>query len=205
MKSALNTVEMACHYGRLPGFAYGLALKDRLWRLYKALAGRSSPLPAAIGEDVEGGTDYVFDPSRLETPMSWSSTAIVRGVSMSRACAKRRANFLRLLDGLGNVHGGKPLFSDLQEGVYPQVFPMVMDEPEKVFPALKLRGVPVIRFGEFRWKGVDGTVCPVSDDLSRRVFQFPCHQALTIEEVDWLIETVRSVLGGSNATVCDEE
>jgi len=55
----------------------------------------------------------------------------------------------------------------------PQVFPLLIDAPERVFPVLKKAGVPVIRFGEYLWEGMEPGTCPVSMDLSRRVFQLP--------------------------------
>ena len=74
----------------------------------------------------------------------------------------------------------------------PQVFPLVFDKPERAFPLLKLAGVPIIRFGEYLWEGMDASTCPVSMQLSRCVFQFPCHQELTDEDVSWMIERIRN-------------
>ena len=70
----------------------------------------------------------------------------------------------------------------------------LLDEPERVFPLLKAQGVPIIRFGEFLWPGVDAALCPNSADLSRRLFQFPCHQGLRPGELAWMITRLRQVL-----------
>ena len=59
---------------------------------------------------------------------------------------------------------------------------------------LKHAAVPVIRFAEFLWDGVDASVCPVSVDLSRRVVQFPCHLELRKTEIAWMTERVRTIL-----------
>ena len=75
----------------------------------------------------------------------------------------------------------------------PQVFPLVFDAPERAFPLLKQTGVPIIRFGEYLWEGMDKSTCPVSVDLSRRVFQLPCHQELADSELEWMAGKVRSV------------
>ena len=95
---------------------------------------------------------------------------------------------------LGQLAGCRPLFAELPDGVVPQVFPLLVDAPERVFPILKKAGVPVIRFGEFLWEGMDEKICPVSADLSRRVFQLPCHQELTESEIEWMIGAVRSAV-----------
>jgi hypothetical protein len=97
-----------------------------------------------------------------------------------------------MLAQLGDLPGCRPLFGALPEGVVPQVFPLVFDAPERAFAPLKRAGVPIIRFGEYLWKGMDPGTCPASLELSRRVFQFPCHQELEDAELDWMIAEVRA-------------
>lgn len=195
LKSALNTLEMACEYGRLPWLNPLLRAKDWLWGKFKGGAGQAASTPLA-GAALENHLDasFEFDPAGFGLGIAWACRAIAKGMSFSRACALRRGNYLALLKAFGGIHGGHPLYPGLPEGVYPQVFPLVVDAPEAVFPILKQRGVPIIRFGEFRWEGVDASVCPVSAELSRKVFQFPCHQSLSAEEIDWLAATVTAVL-----------
>jgi hypothetical protein len=94
----------------------------------------------------------------------------------------------------GATSGCRPLFSSLPESVIPQVFPLLIDEPERVFNLLRSQGMPIIRFGEFPWPDMSKTLCTVSTDLSRRVFQFPCHQDLLPKELDWMIDTLHKAL-----------
>jgi len=197
-KSALNALEMACEHGRLPGLNYLLEAKDWLWRRLKTGGGGSGR--AGAGQAGEGGdeADFEFAPAALHVSMSWPSIAVMKAMSFSRACSRRRRNYEKLFDAFRDIPGGRPLYPrPVPEGVYPQVFPMVVDAPEAVFHVLKSRGVPIIRFGEFRWKGVDASICPVSAELSRRVFQFPCHQSIKASELDWMIRTIVSVLADS--------
>jgi dTDP-4-amino-4,6-dideoxygalactose transaminase len=86
------------------------------------------------------------------------------------------------------------LFATLPDGVYPWVFPLVVDDTKRIFKTLKCAGVPIIRFGEYLWEGVDASVCPASVELSQRVLQFPCHQELRAEELDWMIAKITSAL-----------
>ncbi len=106
----------------------------------------------------------------------------------------RRENYLKLLSRLGNLPGCRPLFGTLPEGVVPYVFPLVMENPEKVFPRLKEEGVPVIRFGEYLSEDMEKGLCRVSEDYSRRVFQFPCHQDLKPEELEWMMNKIEEAL-----------
>ena len=95
---------------------------------------------------------------------------------------------------LAGLPGCRPLFPVLPERVYPWVFPLLTDQPEPIFQVLKESGVPIIRFGEYLWPGVDASVCGNSVDLSRRVLQFPCHQELKEEEIDWMIKKIKEAL-----------
>ncbi len=195
LQSGLNALEMACEYGRLPWLNSLLKSKNRLWRRFKKR--RECGESVAQSCEAQDSAGFDFEPAKLKISMSWPSIAIMRAISFSRACSLRRSNYKKMLDAFRDIRGGRPLFAQLPEDVYPQVFPMLMDDPERFFPVLKRKGVPIIRFGEFRWKGVDASVCPVSADLSRRVFQFPCHQSLVGKELDWMIGMIISVLADS--------
>jgi hypothetical protein len=71
---------------------------------------------------------------------------------------------------------------------------LITNELQDIFLVLKNEGVPIIRFGEFLWPGVDALVCPVSVEFSQRAMQFPCHQDLFPEELDWMIGKIRAAL-----------
>ena len=107
---------------------------------------------------------------------------------------RRRTHYQRLASDIGILSGARPLVPKLPDSVVPQVFPLLVDAPEIVFPRLKQEGVPIIRFGEFLWPGVDASVCPVSADLSRRLLQFPVHQSLRTNELNWMISRIRLAL-----------
>jgi dTDP-4-amino-4,6-dideoxygalactose transaminase len=55
-------------------------------------------------------------------------------------------------------------------------------------------GVPVTRFGNPLWEGVDERVCVNSARLSRHVLSFPCHQELREKELAWMIGAIGKAL-----------
>lgn len=126
--------------------------------------------------------------------MSHVSRFLMRRVSMSRMITKRRANYERLHAALRTLPGCAPLHPDLPSSVVPYVYPLVVDRPVEVFRALKQRGVPILRFGEYQWKGFSPSAFPEADELSRKVFQFPCHKELTAGELQWMISTIRDTV-----------
>ncbi len=192
LRSALNVIELACQYGRLPWLGKAREFKDWLWSIVKSYQSRDKEADAANEGTDEFGSR--FDIAGLNKTLSLMSLLITKGVSYSKSCELRRANYRILLEAFSNIPGGRPLYPGLPDGVVPYVFPMIIDDPDGVFAELKGRGVPIIRFGEYLWEGVNESICSVAADYSRRVFQFPCHQSLTSQELDWMIDTVSMLI-----------
>ena len=196
LKSAINTFETAFHYRRLAVVRHVakplLWLKDILWRSTKRMMGPGMTRLSAAPSSAEGGTS--FEPQWIDKRMSLAARLLMQSSSFGRIISRRRQHYQRLLDACHDIPGCHPLFPVLPEKVVPYAFPMVIDEPECVFATLKLAGVPIIRFGEQLWPGVDASVCPISVEFSRKVFQFPCHQELDESELEWMIDTIRRTL-----------
>lgn len=204
-KVALNALEGGFEYGRLGLVKFALSipmqLKNFLWRQIKARKAAGSA-GAAKGSSLAPGSSeggFGFDPAWLDKHSSWFSRQMLRLVSRRRMGALRRRNYLTLYSALQGMPGVRPLFPTLPEGIFPWVFPLLTDDPDSIFAVLKRAGVPVVRFGEFLWPGVDASVCPASVDLSRRVLQFPCHQELRQDELAWMINKIKEVLLAASA------
>jgi hypothetical protein len=77
----------------------------------------------------------------------------------------------------------------LPDEVVPYVFPLLVDNPDRSFLRLKMRGVPL-----FRWEDVDESACSTSAHYSRHLYQLPCHQELSAADLEWLIAEVKLAL-----------
>jgi hypothetical protein len=195
LKAAINTLEYALSYRRLAWLGVLMKLpfwiKDALWGAIKALGPAGVATNMAPGASVGG---HEFDVAWIDKRMSAASRFILRRASRSRIVRRRRENYRRLLEAVRDLPGGRPLFRELPDEVVPYVFPMVVDDPQRVFPVLKRQGVPILRWDQLA-EGVDDTVCPVSVKFSRGLLQFPCHEELRPAELEWMIAQIRSVLG----------
>ena len=195
VKAALNALEESFSYGRL-GLVklllrLPMAAKDLIWRQIKAHKPASGQ--SLVPGSSEGG--FSFDPGWLNKRSSGFSRLMLRLVSRPRMGALRRKNYLKLAAALDGLPGCRPLFAALPDGVFPWVFPLILtNKPQPVFNQLKSQGVPIIRFGEYLWPGVDETVCPNTIELSRRVMSFACHQELRDEDLDWMISKIKEAL-----------
>lgn len=193
IKATLNTLERGFEYGRL-GLLQKLiylpmCLKNIIWGHIKKRDLLENIDYGPRGSD--GGLEIEERWRNKES--SFFSQYLVKKVSQTRIVTRRRENYLTLLEALSGLPECHPLFDRLPDGVIPYVFPLIVEKPEKFFKHLKNLGIPVIRFGEFLWDGIDANIYPVSTSLSKQVFQFPCHQELTSAELSWMIEEIRGV------------
>lgn len=119
---------------------------------------------------------------------------IMHGTARQPVIDRRRQAYLRWLAGLKDIAGCRPLFPHLDDNIVPYVFPLLIDmNPDRVFYALKMQGVPL-----WRWEDMAVTDCPVSLSYRHRLLQLPCHQNLNMSELDWMIKTVTDVLNAES-------
>ncbi|WP_317201012.1 DegT/DnrJ/EryC1/StrS family aminotransferase [Janthinobacterium sp.] len=185
LKAGLNLLEHAFAHGRLGGLrralAPALALKDALWRRAKAggMAGAANGAP----DSAAGGEQ--FEAAWVDTRMSLVSRLLLARLGLRRVIELRRSNYLRLEQACRDLPGCSPLFAALPDGVVPYVFALRVAAAAAPAAAAELnrRGVPVIRFGERLWPGVDAATCAVAAELSHCLLQFPIHQELTPSEL----------------------
>jgi perosamine synthetase len=200
-KTMVNALEHALAYRRFPVFGplikVPLILKDWTLRILNNKSAKA-PLPwtpaQTSADEKVSPASWGFDPVLVSQQMSVFSQWIAVHASKQRIVESRRANYVRLLKEFSQLSGCRPLFPTLPAEIVPHVFPLLIDNPDPVFHLLKRQGVPIIRFGEYLWPAMPRTLCTVSADLSRRVFQFPCHQDLLPEELEWMIGCIRTTL-----------
>lgn len=193
-KAALDSLERGFAFGRLPAVRAALWLplraKGALWGVMKKR--RASPAPALAPDSSDSSVN--FDPRWLDKRSSLFARAMVRLSSPSRIQALRRSRYARLEQAIRGVSGVRPLHARLPDAACPWVFPLVADDPEALFARLRALGVPLTRFGNPPWQGVDAATCPNSAMLARQVLALPCHQELTDSEVEWLVARLREAL-----------
>ena len=201
MKAALNALEAAFAYGRLPALrmllALPLRLKSALWNALKSRGTRAGGTGASAAPALapsSSDSSFEFDARWADKRSSWLSRTVLRAVSPARIVARRRRNYLELQRALDGAPGCRPLFDSLPDGACPWMFPLLVDRPQDVSDALLRAGVPMTRFGATLWPGVDASVCANSADLGRRLIAFPCHQSLDDAERAWLHAQVRQAL-----------
>lgn len=194
IKVALTTLENSFKYGRLALLQallrLPLAARDALWGRLKA---RKAGVAVALAP-ASSDSSYDFDPAWLDKRSSWFARRLLVWCDGARIVRRRRANYRQLDDALRACAGVSPLYARLPDDACPWMYPLVFEQPEAAFARLVARGVPLTRFAERLWPGVDAHFCPNSAHLSRHVLALPCHQELRPDELAWIIGQVRQVL-----------
>lgn len=207
IKSALNALEAAFRFGRLPVLrqvlAVPLRMKDLLWKALKTRTARRPPspetpaaVPAALAP-ASSDSSFEFDARWIDKRSSRFSSAVLRHASRGRIVALRRRRYAALQAALEGAPGCRPLYPHLPDGACPWVFPLLVDDPQAVFDALHRAGVPMTRFGAQLWAGVDESVCANSVALGRSLIALPCHQELTDAECRQLQDAMRAALASA--------
>ena len=194
IKSALNALELNFAYGRLPLMHallwLPLRIKDAVWRLARRRrAPDAAPLaPSSSDSSVE------FDAYWLDKRASWFSRTVLRRSAHASIVERRRRHYDQLEVAVAGLSGCRPLYPQLPAGACPWMFPLWVDQPEVVFQRLLAARVPVTRFAQSLWPGVNDSVCANSVALSRHVLAFPCHQGLRADDMAWLVTALRAAV-----------
>jgi perosamine synthetase len=192
LKVLVNTLEYAMGYGRLRGLSVilGLPLRLQRWLWQSIKQGRRSQLKS-LGPQPSGEFRH-FDPNWMFRRMSLVSRAVVALASKSEIARRRRDNYTALVQAFSGMSNARPLFPKLPSDVVPYMFPLLIDDPARVFTRLKEAGVPM-----YRWEEIESDVCATSRAYALQLLQLPCHQDLTASELHWLIESIHKVLAAS--------
>ena len=190
LKIALNTLEYASQYGRMglmgsiAAYIGGRDSKENARNSDKSDDSQKS----TIGMESEY-VDKRFDRRSINGRMSAFSKVVLRSLSLQDIFEARQRNFKILKDNLSELANGRLLF-DLNDGrSVPYIVPVEIDRPEKDHGKLLEARVPV-----WRWEYLASGVCPQSNYYSQSLLQFPCHQSLSDQELEVLIDRIKAVL-----------
>lgn len=188
-KAVYNLVEDAVAAGRLRVLAPLLALAERM----KPRPPSSSTPPAA--DSLRRDNTGEIDPALVLAAPAWISRLVAARAARPRLAGARRRNFAHLAEALAGLPGCEVPFHPAP-GEVPSMVPVRFTGAETVHRRLLARRIPMQRYGETPWPGLDRALCPVSDGFARELIQFPCHQDLRPAEIDRLAEEIRAAVRG---------
>jgi dTDP-4-amino-4,6-dideoxygalactose transaminase len=132
--------------------------------------------------------DIGFNLSDVNTRISGLSRLLLKQFDYERIRARRQANFLRMRDRL---HGGVALLrDDLEPGVCPLFFPILVRDKEAAAAALWRRGVEAVQFWNYGDPEAAREEGPDAKYLREHVLEIPIHQDISLDQIDYAARQV---------------
>ncbi|APW39483.1 hypothetical protein RD110_21555 [Rhodoferax koreense] len=176
VKGWIDVLEYATTYKRLAGLNRGLAL---LFGLKNA----RTPMPSVTASNKPSGPDEDdmmrdCDMGRIQQRPLWAAMTLKSILPRGRVILQRQKNYGVYARLLAHAKGARPLFSMPSASVAPYVFPLWVDDADRVYHALKAQSLPVFRWDRI-WPGTPSHPADAGPLWSRHVLQLLCHQDLS--------------------------
>ncbi len=190
-KGWLDVVETAVAHDRVAGFNAALGL---VFRIKNARHARSNKYTdVTVAQTVEQAMMRDCDMARINAAPLRASMLIKSMLPRGRIIALRDRNFRRYADCFADVRGARPLFAPPSSFTAPYVYPLWVDDAERVYAALIAQEMPVFRWDRL-WPGMPDVAGDVGPSWSRHVLQLLCHQDLHEKDIDRIVRAVLNLL-----------
>lgn len=173
IKGWIDVIETATRHQRLWGLNRFFAAIFNLKRGAKETT--TPPAPALLVPEakmMEG-----CNMARIRHRPLVVSMLLRRLLPRGRIIAQRQRNFAIYFGLLSDLTGAKPLVALPKKPVAPYVFPLWVEDADRVYHALRAQGIPVFRWDQI-WPGTPTLLHDVGLGWSRHVLQLLCHQDL---------------------------
>ena len=139
------------------------------------------------------------DMARTENAPVWASMLLNKWLPHQRTLTRRRDNFAQYRQAFTNVEGARPLFRDTTLDAAPYVFPLWVDDAERVYRSIVALELPVFRWDHL-WPGTPLLEGDTGSMWSRHVLQLLCHQDLRPDDITGTSRAILRVLQKPNST-----
>lgn len=121
------------------------------------------------------------------------SMMLNRVLPRGRIATRRKDNFALYAQYFADVAGARPAYASMPEAVAPYVFPLWVDDAERVYRSLHARRFPVFRWDRI-WPGTPRLAGDVGPLWSQHILQLLCHQDLSAADVECTAYAVLELL-----------
>ncbi|MCV2355504.1 DegT/DnrJ/EryC1/StrS family aminotransferase [Paucibacter sp. B2R-40] len=195
VKGVIDILELAAHHQRLAGLN---SLGSAMLRIKKLLR----PVGPKQTTSAHGKSDCqdfmaACDMGRIKARPLRVSTWLSQILPRQQIITRRRENFELYANLLGELKGAQPLMTHIgalaNSCAAPYVYPLWVDDAERVYHGLRLGGYPVFRWDRI-WPGTPTLTGDVGPLWSHHVLQLLCHQDLCAEDISKTAAEVQRLL-----------
>lgn len=169
----------------LESFRSRLPLPGAMLAGMKAAAGHAL---TAFSIERERVGNIGFDLDKVDTGMSAICRWLLRHLDYEGIRNRRRANFQWLEERLRGKVNLLPL--ELDEGVCPLFFPILVNDKKAVAADLQRRGIGVVELWNEGDPEADGSGSEDARFLRKHVLELPIHQNVTEDQLDYIAQEV---------------
>lgn len=184
LKGAVDVLEQAARFGRPAGLAPLLALlfslKNRGRGGDTAATGLAAPAPPTPDA---GQMMRDCDMPRIGQAPVLAARAIHALLPRGRLVLQRQRHYDHYARALAHLPGTRALVPQRPADTAPYVFPLWVDDAERVYHALRTEGLPVFRWDRI-WPGTPTLPGDTGPAWSRHVLQLLCHQDLRQRDIE---------------------
>ena len=191
-KGWVDVIETAAKYHRLAGMNHVLGDVFKL----KRGAPPTDNLKESTGPISTIAMMEACDMARIGRRPLAASNLLRKLLPRGQIIGQRKRNFSVYSEMLSQADGVTALTSMPTSPDAPYVFPLWVDDADRIYHALRLEGIPVFRWDRI-WSGTPHLERDVGLDWSQHVIQFLCHQDLSEDDIRHSARRMLSVLESS--------
>lgn len=173
-KGCVDVLETAVKHGALAGIRRPLAalFQAKNSRPRKAAGRGSDEAAPALARMMQS-----CDMGRIAQAPLWAALALKATLPRGPIIARRRRNFSIYARHFAQARGARALLAWAGEQAVPYVFPLWVEDADRVYLALRAQELPVFRWDNV-WPGTPAIPGDVGPSWSHHVLQLLCHQNL---------------------------
>lgn len=199
LKGWVDVFELAAKYKRLAGLNSTMAAFVWLKNL-RDPSRQASPATAPMTDSSTPDAATMMrdcDMARITLAPLGATKTLQALLPRGRIIARRQQNFAIYADHFAQVNGARPLVALHSKAVAPYVFPLWVDDAERVYREIRALALPVFRWDRI-WPGTPQLEGDVSPLWSQHVLQLLCHQDLSNADIE---RTALAILDSLKALV----
>ncbi len=189
LKGLVDVLELSARHGCLKPVDLPLRLLFDRKNARKRVPDNGSAVPI----DDADGMMRQCDMGRIEQAPLWISDSLSRRLPKGRNIAQRRANFAGYLAAFQASSMARPVRPALPEHAVPYVFPLWVEDCDRVYAEIRARKLPVFRWDRI-WPGTPDIAGDTGSAWSRHVLQLLCHQTLGTDDVLEISNEIKCLL-----------
>ncbi len=197
-RAALDPWQLAVEHGRTSVASEIIARLIRQARSSRALT-EPSDRETPAGYDSAEQMMVECDVGRFASAPALASRALARFADFPAIAARRRQTFQILIDIFVRWPIGTPLTKSLSDDSAPYAIPLLVDEPDTIYPAMRSLGFPVYRWDRL-WPGTPSICGDTGLSWRYNLLQIPIHQSYSDDDLCRISDFCRRLLGGNKAT-----